>query len=98
MGKEATKYLKEDSFKIIEEGLHLDRLKVSESIFSLANEYTGIRGSFDEGSDSLDSLRGSYFNGIYEYAKKDTPSAYLGIVKRTHFMINSVDWTKVKIV
>ena len=47
MGKEATKYLKEDSFKIIEEGLHLDRLKVSESIFSLANEYTGIRGSFD---------------------------------------------------
>lgn len=98
MGKEATKYLKEDPFKIIEEGLHLDRLKVSESIFSLANEYTGIRGSFDEGSDSLDSLRGSYFNGIYEYAKKDTPSAYLGIVKRTHFMINSVDWTKVKIV
>lgn len=97
MGKIATTYIKEDPYKIIEEGFHVERNQVSESLFSLANEYMGIRGSFDEGSSLRNTLRGSYFNGIYEYALKDTPSAYRGVVKRTHFMINSVDWTKCSI-
>ncbi|MCI2068647.1 MAG: family 65 glycosyl hydrolase [Bacilli bacterium] len=92
MGKISNQYLKEDPYKIIEEGFHPERSQVSESIFSLGNEYSGIRGMFDESSTNLKTLRGSYFNGIYEYAKEDTPSAYKGIVKRTHFMINSVDW------
>ncbi len=95
MAKVATKYLKEDPYQIIEEGLHVDKTKVSESLFSLANEYHGIRGFFDEGG-SLPSLQGSYFNGIYEYSLKDTPNAYRGIVKRTHFMINSVNWVKAR--
>lgn len=98
MGKIATTFIKEDPFKIIEEGFHDERNQVSESLFSLANEYMGIRGSFDEGSSLKNTFKGSYFNGIYEYALKDTPSAYKGVVKRTHFMINSVDWTKCTII
>ncbi len=98
MNKKANLFIKADPYKIIEEGFHKERNQVAESIFSLGNEYMGIRGAFDEGSSNLKTLRGSYFNGIYEYAKEDTPSAYKGIVKRTHFMINSVDWVNTEII
>ena len=67
MPKKSNLYLDIDPFKIIETSFHKDRAQVSESIFSLANEYSGIRGFFDEGY-SGNSLKGSYFNGIYEYA------------------------------
>jgi maltose phosphorylase len=94
MAKIAQRYVSVDPFKIIEEGFHPERSKVSESLFSLANEYCGIRGTFDEGTH-FETLRGSYFNGVYDYAKEDTPIHYKGIIQRTHFMINSVDWIKV---
>ncbi len=96
MPKVSQRYLEVDPYKIIEKGLHKDRNEVSESIFSLANEYMGVRGFFEEGS-SLPSLIGTYFNGIIEYSLKDTPNAYRGIVKRSHFTINSVNFFKCKI-
>ena len=86
MAKVSQKYLEVDPFKIIEKGFHKDKNQVSESIFSLANEYMGVRGFFDEGS-TIPSLIGTYFNGIIEYSLKDTPSAYKGVVKRSHFTI-----------
>ena len=93
MPKVSKMYLEVDPFKIIEKGFNKERAQVSESIFSLGNEYSGIRGFFDEGYSGK-SLKGSYFNGIYEYALEDTPNAYKGIIKRTHFTINSVNWVK----
>ncbi|MDE7213757.1 MAG: hypothetical protein K2N42_04180, partial [Anaeroplasmataceae bacterium] len=96
MAKKSNEYLDVAPFKIIETGFHKDRAMVSESIFSLGNEYAGIRGFFEEGYGGK-SLKGSYFNGIYEYALKETENAYRGIVKRTHFTINSVNWIKCKI-
>ena len=96
MAKVSNKYLEINPFKIIERGLHVDRYKVSESIFSLANEYMGVRGFFEEGS-GFDSLIGTYVNGIYDYAKDEVPNAYLGIMKKTHFTLNVVNFLKVKI-
>ena len=49
MAKIADKYFKVDSWKIIEEGFNPDYGEVSESIFSLGNEYMGVRGYFEEG-------------------------------------------------
>ena len=49
MGKYADIYLKGDAWNIIEEGFSAEHSEVSESIFSLANEFTGVRGFFDEG-------------------------------------------------
>ena len=49
MSKIADKYFKVDSWKIIEEGFNPDYGEVSESIFSLGNEYMGVRGYFEEG-------------------------------------------------
>ena len=96
MPKVSQKYLEVDPFKIIEKGFHKEKNQVSESIFSLANEYMGVRGFFEEGT-TLPSLIGTYFNGIIEYSLKDTPNAYKGIVKRSHFTINSVNFLKCKI-
>ena len=96
MAKIADVYYKLDPWKIIEEGFDPNRNMVSESIFSLGNEYMGVRGYFEEGS-SCDSLLGSYFNGVYEISYDVNKSAYKGIIDHTHFMVNSVDWLYTRI-
>ena len=83
MAKVSQKYLEVDPFKIIEKGFHKDKNQVSESIFSLANEYMGVRGFFEEGI-SLPHLVGTYFNGIIENSLEETPSAYKGVVKNAY--------------
>jgi maltose phosphorylase len=89
MTKSADLYLLRDPWQIIEEGWNKERNLVSESIFSLGNEYMGVRGYADEGTEE-ESLRGSYFNGIYE--EVDLEKSYKGIVTKKHFMVNAVDW------
>ncbi|MFL0268110.1 glycoside hydrolase family 65 protein [Candidatus Clostridium radicumherbarum] len=98
MAKIADIYYKLDPWKIIEEGFDSNRNMVSESIFSLGNEYMGVRGYFEEGC-SCNSLLGSYFNGVYEFSKDVNKTAYKGIIDHTHFMVNSVDWlyTRIKL-
>ena len=95
MAKIADKYFKVDSWKIIEEGFNPDYGEVSESIFSLGNEYMGVRGYFEEGYNEP-KLIGSYFNGIYERTKPDY-GHYKGIVDFTEYMVNSVDWLYTRI-
>lgn len=96
MAKVADQYFCIEPFSVTERGFDPSHNQVAESIFSLGNEYMGVRGFAEEGV-SCDTLNGSYFNGIYEYALEDTPIHYKGIVQRTHFMINSVDWLKTEI-
>ena len=95
MAKIKKQYLKIHPYKLIEEGFHKDRAMVSESLFSLANEYSGIRAFFDE-DYSGDQLIGTYYNGIIEYGD-EIPNAYKGIAKRTHFTINSTNWVKIRV-
>ena len=89
MAKVADVYFAVDPWKIIEEGFDPAYSRVSESVFSLANESIGVRGCFDEGG-SVDSLRGAYTNGVYEYVQLGR--SYRGIVEKTHFMIPSAEW------
>lgn len=95
MAKVADTYFKEHPWQIIEEGFDPEYSKVAESIFSLANEYMGVRGYMEEGYSGK-SLVGSYFNGIYEQ-KKQEGSHYVGIVDTTEFMVNSVNWLDTEI-
>jgi maltose phosphorylase len=95
MAKIADQYLCVDPWKIIEDGFHPDRSKVSESLFSLANEYQGVRGFFDEGYSDK-SLIGCYLNGIYEERFTEGMS-YKGISKRLAFMVNTVNWLYTRI-
>ena len=94
MAKTADIYFKVDPWKIIEEGFDPAYSRVSESVFSLANETTGVRGCFDE-DGSVDSLRGAYVNGVFDI--EQLQRSYRGIVDHTHFMIPSAEWLKTEI-
>lgn len=92
MSKVAQKYLEVEPWSITEKGFHKDRSRVSESLFSISNEFMGIRGSFEEGY-SGDHLQGSYFNGIFEEEQVEYPQqTFKGFTPRMHYIINSVDW------
>lgn len=93
MGKTANRFLEVHPWKVVENGYHPASNQVSESIFSLANEYSGIRGFFDEGVSNK-SLIGTYYNGLYVYAPDQIESAYRGITNKVHYMINSANWVK----
>ncbi len=96
MAKEAVKYFGVDPWKITETGFEGKYSRVSESIFSLGNEYMGTRGFFDE-VYSGDSLKGNYFNGVWE----DKPITYFehfkGLSERCCFMINAHNWIYTRI-
>ncbi|ASA23173.1 glycoside hydrolase family 65 protein [Paenibacillus donghaensis] len=94
MAKVADKYLKVDPWAIIEEGFDAERNRTSESIFSLGNEYMGVRGYAEEGY-SGDSLLGSYFNGLNE--QLDIGNPYKGIIRSLRYMVNAVDWLYTRI-
>jgi maltose phosphorylase len=94
--KQPFKYLKGDGWHIVEEGFHPDRQRVSESLFSLSNEFMGVRGYFEEGY-SGDHLQGSYFGGLYETKKIGHPQVFKGFVTHEHYIVNAVDWLYTRI-
>jgi maltose phosphorylase len=89
--KTPDRYLKVDPWQVVEEGFDPARGRLSESMFSLANEFMGVRGYFDEGY-SGDRLLGSYFNNLYEVMHVEHPQLFKVLVTRTCFAVNSVDW------
>ena len=90
------RYLKIDPWAVVEEGFDPARGRLSESLFSLANEFMGARGYFEEGY-SGDRLLGSYFNNLYEEMHVEHPQLFKGIVTRVCFGVNSVDWLYTRI-
>ena len=95
MAKTADVYFSVDPWKIVEEGFDPAYSRVSESVFSLANETMGVRGCFDEGG-CVDSLRGAYVNGVYDI--EPIGRSYRGIIEETHFMIPAAEWLMTEIV
>ena len=57
-------FIKPNNWSIIEEGFDKNRVKASESIFSLGNGAMGQRANFEE-KYTGDSFQGSYIGGIY---------------------------------
>ncbi|MBU2951907.1 glycoside hydrolase family 65 protein [Tamlana agarivorans] len=57
-------YIKPDNWSIIEEGFDVDRVKSSESLFSIGNGAMGQRANFEE-HYSGPTFQGSYIAGIY---------------------------------
>lgn len=95
MAKVADIYFSVEPWEIVENGFNPEYATVAESIYSLGNEYMGIRGIMEEGY-SGDTLVGSYFNGIYE--RLPQKKSYKGIVDFTEYMVNSVNWLAMDIV
>lgn len=95
MGKFADRYFRIHPWQVVEEGFDPAHGEVGESIFSLGNEYTGLRGYFDEGYSGA-SLQGCYLNGVYE-SRDLPPIGYKGMLSFTEFMVNTVDWVYTRI-
>ncbi|GIZ09403.1 glycoside hydrolase family 65 protein [Flavobacterium sp. UMI-01] len=57
-------YIKPDNWSIIEEGFDVERVKSSESLFSIGNGAMGQRANFEE-NYSGKTFQGSYIAGIY---------------------------------
>ncbi|QYJ68664.1 glycoside hydrolase family 65 protein [Flavobacterium litorale] len=57
-------YIVPDNWSIIEEGFDVERVKSSESLFSIGNGAMGQRANFEE-DYSADTFQGSYIAGIY---------------------------------
>ncbi len=58
----------------------LSQLK-NESIFMVGNGYVGVRGAFEEGYPSGDSIRGSYINGLYDRVEMIHAEKAVGLPK-----------------
>ncbi|MGE5599008.1 MAG: family 65 glycosyl hydrolase domain-containing protein [Bacteroidota bacterium] len=86
-----------DPWAIREEGFDPARSRFTESIFSLANEHMGVRGSFEEGY-SGESLPGTYAAGIYYpdrtrvgWWKIGYPEYYAKLVNLTNWLAVGVE-------
>jgi alpha,alpha-trehalose phosphorylase len=60
-----------EPWSLTEEGLHLDLMAQTESVFALSNGHIGLRGNLDEGDPH--GLPGSYLGSFYEL--RPLPSA-----------------------
>ena len=98
MSKVAQQYLDIDPWLVREGGFHPERSKVSESIFSLANEFMGVRGYFEEGYGG-ERMVGSFFNGVFEEENLSQMPAFSfrGMIDRSHGIANAVDWLHTRI-
>jgi maltose phosphorylase len=84
-------YFRGDPWTVVEDGFDPAYQRVSESVFSLANEFMGVRGYFEEGY-SGDHLLGSYFNHLYELMDIHHDQVFKGFVTKGAAMVNAVDW------
>jgi maltose phosphorylase len=91
MPKTPIKYFRGDPWTIVEEGFDPACQRVSESVFSVANEFMGVRGYFEEGY-SGDHLLGSYFNHLYEMMDIRHDQVFKGFITQGAAMLNAVDW------
>jgi hypothetical protein len=91
MPKTPIDYFSGDPWTIVEEGFDPAYQRVSESVFSVGNEFMGVRGYFEEGY-SGDHLLGSYFNHLYELMDICHDQLFKGFVTQGAAMLNAVDW------
>lgn len=94
--KTSEKYFKVDPWIVVEEGFDPAKQRLAESIFSVANEFMCVRGSFEE-AYSGDHLQGSYFSQLYDMMDIKYPQVFKGFITEGATMINAVDWLYTRI-
>ena len=95
MPKIIDRYFQVDPWRIIEDGFDPSHGRAAESVFSLGNEFMGVRGYFEEGY-SGDSLPESYINGVFT-KNILKPFWCKGLTHSECFIVNSVDWLYTRI-
>lgn len=81
-----------DSWKIIENKLHKEDMRLSESITSIGNGHMGLRGNFEE-KYSGDSHQGTYIGGVWfpdktrvGWWKNGYPNYFGKVINATNFI------------
>ncbi|MEN2399790.1 glycoside hydrolase family 65 protein [Flavobacterium sp. MC2016-06] len=90
-------YIKPDNWSIIEEGFDVERVKSSESLFSIGNGAMGQRANFEE-TYSGETFQGSYIAGIYYPDKTKVGWWKNGYPKYFAKVLNAPNWIGIDIV
>ncbi|MDR2314208.1 MAG: family 65 glycosyl hydrolase [Spirochaetaceae bacterium] len=73
-------------------------LLLDETIFHNANGYLGVRSNFEEGyPEGIESIRGSYINGVYDFAGMKQAEKLYGLVEEKQTMLNVADTQGIKL-
>ena len=89
-------YIKPDNWSIIEEGFDVERVKSSESLFSIGNGAMGQRANFEE-AYSGETFQGSYIAGIYYPDKTKVGWWKNGYPKYFAKVLNAPNWIGIDI-
>ena len=84
-------YIVSNNWSIIEEGFEADRVKSSESLFSIGNGAMGQRANFEE-EYSGDTFQGSYIAGVYYPDKTKVGWWKNGYPESFAKVLNSCNW------
>ena len=89
-------YIKPDNWSIIEEGFDAERVKSSESLFSIGNGAMGQRANFEENYTG-ETFQGSYIAGIYYPDKTKVGWWKNGYPKYFAKVLNAPNWIGIEI-
>ncbi len=89
-------YIKPDNWSIIEEGFDKERVKSSESLFSIGNGAMGQRANFEENYTG-ETFQGSYIAGIYYPDKTKVGWWKNGYPKYFAKVLNAPNWIGIEI-
>ena len=89
-------YIKPDNWSIIEEGFDKERVKSSESLFSIGNGAMGQRANFEENYTG-ETFQGSYIAGIYYPDKTKVGWWKNGYPKYFAKVLNAPNWIGIDI-
>lgn len=89
-------YIQPDNWSIIEEGFDAERVKSSESLFSIGNGAMGQRANFEE-NYSGETFQGSYIAGIYYPDKTKVGWWKNGYPEYFAKVLNAPNWIGIEI-
>lgn len=76
-----------------------ESFQLKETLFSIANGYLGVRGSFEEEvPNSMNSVRGTYLNGFYETEEITYGEKLYGFPDRSQSILNVIDTQTIKLI
>lgn len=85
-------------YKIEDFKLDQENLMVYETIFHNGNGYLGVRGNLEEGyQEGMDSIRGMYINGFYDFSKMSQAEKLYGMVEEKQTIVNIADTQGIRI-
>ncbi|AMC11050.1 hypothetical protein Lupro_07220 [Lutibacter profundi] len=83
---------------ILKDSNYKESYQLKETLFSVANGYLGVRGSFEEGlNKEILTVRGTYINGFYEKEEIIYGEKLHGFPNNSESILNVIDTQGIKI-